>query len=169
MSLTQLHSVITVHTFNCFLITSPSRLSASCSSGFLEFSGILLLLPTSVCSPILSSLLYFWSHGFWPLGLIYLTLGRSRRHLLEGLCFAFSMQRSPSYWRPRFGTNYQGNCYEKLRSTGGESCAFRRRVAVLRNLYYRPYPSMQRFGTCSITLSNPVVVHGELVVSNVVE
>jgi hypothetical protein len=134
-SLVHSHSVITVHTFDYFWVPNPSLLSASCISGVLEFSRILvLLLPTSVCCRILSSLLHFSV-------LLYSTFGWSRRHLLERSCFAFSMQRSPAYWLPRelkrFGIRYLGNCYSKLRPVGGAIVAFRRLVTIYSTLYDR--------------------------------
>jgi hypothetical protein len=46
--LSQLNSIITVHTLNSFWITNPSLLSATCTTGLLEFSRILVTLPLLV-------------------------------------------------------------------------------------------------------------------------
>jgi hypothetical protein len=92
--------IITVHTFHFFRIPNPSLLSASCTSGLLEFSRILVILPTSVCCRILSSFLHFRTDGFSTALLLFLLGGWGSRNL-EQFCFAFSMQWSPVYWFPR--------------------------------------------------------------------
>jgi hypothetical protein len=101
-------------------------LSASCTSGF--WNSLLILFPFF---RVLSYALFTSA----LLSLLYWTLGRSRRHLLEKLCFAFPMQRSPVYWLPRglkrFSFRYLGKYYAKLRSAGGMFAAFRRRVTML--------------------------------------
>jgi hypothetical protein len=91
--LLQLHSIITVHTLNCFWIMNPSLLSGSCTSGLHEFC-LTLRSSRKHTDSLPTHFLFFWllpNRGHWVEQFSCLLSRKRHLHRAGNVCWTVQL------------------------------------------------------------------------------